>query len=73
MNKKKLIMWLCILCCCATLSAQYGTLTSPIVGNDDSVTFRYYAPYAKSVLVNGQFMVTEPFSIVTTQPSVVIL
>lgn len=53
MNKKKLIMWLCILCCCATLSAQYGTLTSPIVGNDDSVTFRYYAPYAKSVLVNG--------------------
>lgn len=48
MNKKKLIMWLCILCCCATLSAQYGTLTSPIVGNDDSVTFRYYAPYAKS-------------------------
>ena len=34
MNKKKLIMWLCILCCCATLSAQYGTLTSPIVGNE---------------------------------------
>ena len=59
MNKKKLIMWLCILCCCATLSAQYGTLTSPIVGNDDSVTFRYYAPYAKSVLVNGQFMVGD--------------
>lgn len=52
-------MWLCILCCCATLSAQYGTLTSPIVGNDDSVTFRYYAPYAKSVLVNGQFMVGD--------------
>lgn len=59
MNKKKLIMWLCILCCCATLSAQYGTLTSSIVGNDDSVTFRYYAPYAKSVLVNGQFMVGD--------------
>ena len=28
-------------------------------GNDDSVTFRYYAPYAKSVLVNGQFMVGD--------------
>ena len=68
MNKKKLIVWLCILCCCATLSAQYGTLTSPIVSDDGSVTFRYYAPYAKSVLVNGM-----QFSFDLLQPSVFII
>ncbi len=40
---------------CASTSAQFNVLTSPVINNDSTVTFRINAPNAKHVEVKGQF------------------
>ncbi len=52
---RTLLMWLCGIICCTTMKAQYNVLTSPVINQDGSVTFRIHAPKAKEVGVRGQF------------------
>ena len=58
--KKTLYTYLLLACVSVSAMAQQrGYPVSPDVQKDNSVTFRFSAPNAKEVLLDGQFL-TEP-------------